>query len=204
MVGRPLTPEERALWARLIATVEPLERRRPKPSPASAERAASPPAVPSAPLRPEPLKPASLKPAPLKKVKGRVPPPRPAMVPTAPASASAPPRGLDGHWNRRIQRGATVPDAVIDLHDMTLSHAYGRLDASLELAIHAGQRVLLLITGRPRAHDRATGEGRGGIRAAVHDWLAASRHARHIADVRNAHPRHGGAGALYIILRRQN
>ncbi|MGB5485182.1 Smr/MutS family protein, partial [Parasphingorhabdus sp.] len=38
--------------------------------------------------------------------------------------------------------------------------------------------------------------------AAISDWLAASRHASRIAAVRRAHPRHGGAGALYIILRR--
>jgi DNA-nicking Smr family endonuclease len=44
---------------------------------------------------------------------------------------------------------------------------------------------------------------RGAIRAAVGDWLAASRHAGHIAAVRGAHPRHGGAGALYIVLRRR-
>jgi DNA-nicking Smr family endonuclease len=37
----------------------------------------------------------------------------------------------------------------------------------------------------------------------VGDWLAASRHAGSIAAVRNAHPRHGGAGALYIVLRRR-
>jgi DNA-nicking Smr family endonuclease len=36
----------------------------------------------------------------------------------------------------------------------------------------------------------------------VGDWLAASRHAGDIAAVRNAHPRHGGGGALYIVLRR--
>ena len=38
--------------------------------------------------------------------------------------------------------------------------------------------------------------------AAIGDWLAASRHASSIAAVRGAHPRHGGAGALYIVLRR--
>ena len=43
---------------------------------------------------------------------------------------------------------------------------------------------------------------RGKIRAAVHDWLAASRHSRHIAAVRDAHRRHGGGGSLYIVLRR--
>ena len=43
---------------------------------------------------------------------------------------------------------------------------------------------------------------RDAIRAAVADWLAASRFADRIAAVRTAHPRHGGAGALYVVLRR--
>ena len=64
-----------------------------------------------------------------------------------------------------------------------------------------GARVLLLITGKPPSGpDRPV--QRGAIRAAVGDWLAASRHAAHIAAVRGAHPRHGGLGALYIVLRR--
>ena len=37
----------------------------------------------------------------------------------------------------------------------------------------------------------------------VHDWLSVSRHAGRIAAVRNAHPRHGGGGSLYVILRRR-
>jgi DNA-nicking Smr family endonuclease len=44
---------------------------------------------------------------------------------------------------------------------------------------------------------------RGAIRATIGDWLAASRHSSQIAAVRNAHPRHGGLGALYIVLRRR-
>jgi len=36
----------------------------------------------------------------------------------------------------------------------------------------------------------------------VLDWLAAGTHASRIAAVRGAHPRHGGAGALYIVLKR--
>ena len=37
----------------------------------------------------------------------------------------------------------------------------------------------------------------------IADWLAHSRHAPMIAAVRNAHPRDGGAGALYVVLRRK-
>ena len=36
----------------------------------------------------------------------------------------------------------------------------------------------------------------------VIDWLAAGPHASRVAAVRPAHQRHGGSGALYVILRR--
>ena len=87
---------------------------------------------------------------------------------------------------------------MLDLHGHNLATAYALLDERLERAIAGGARLLLLITGKPRAGPG--GEKRGAIRAAVGDWLAASRHAADIAAVRNAHPRHGGAGALYIVL----
>ena len=43
---------------------------------------------------------------------------------------------------------------------------------------------------------------RGAIRAALPDWLAVSPHADQIVALRPAHISHGGAGALYVILRR--
>ncbi len=109
---------------------------------------------------------------------------------------------LDSHWNRRIDRGGIIPDISIDLHDSSLSSAYARLDRALEQAIAQKLKVVLLVTGKPRAHDRASGQGRGAIAAVVRDWLAASRHAKGISAVRNAHPKHGGNGALYIVLKR--
>jgi len=93
-------------------------------------------------------------------------------------------------------------DSVIDLHDHTLDSAYRVLDEGLARAIARGDRLLLLVTGRPPRPESERPHARGRIRAAVGDWLAASRHARNIAAVRNAHPRHGGAGALYIVIRR--
>jgi DNA-nicking Smr family endonuclease len=107
---------------------------------------------------------------------------------------------LDGSWDRRLSRGLVQPDRTLDLHGHSLATAYGLVDHRLEQAILAGARVLLLITGKPRS---ASSERRGAIRAAVGDWLAASRHAADIAAVRGAHPRHGGAGALYIVLRKK-
>jgi DNA-nicking Smr family endonuclease len=83
---------------------------------------------------------------------------------------------------------------------LNLDSAWRAIDRSLEQSIMRGDRLLLLITGHHRPGDPPVERGR--IRAAVHDWLAASRHSPHIAAVRDAHRRHGGGGSLYIILRR--
>ena len=90
---------------------------------------------------------------------------------------------------------------MVDLHGHNLSEAYDLLDSSLARAIAGGGRLLLLVTGKPPRGEPPISRGR--IRAAIHDWLAASPHAGSIAAVRAAHPRHGGAGALYIVLRRK-
>ncbi|WP_343060509.1 Smr/MutS family protein [Sphingomonas rhizophila] len=107
---------------------------------------------------------------------------------------------LDGSWDKRIKSGQVVPDRTLDLHGHSLDRAWWALDEALERSIEAGDRVLLLITGHQRRGEPPIERGR--IRAAVHDWLAASRHAGRIASVRGAHPRHGGGGSLYIVLRK--
>jgi DNA-nicking Smr family endonuclease len=89
---------------------------------------------------------------------------------------------------------------VIDLHGLSLDGAWRAIDRALEEAIARGDRLLLLITGHERSGEPPI--RRGAIRAAVHDWLAASRHSGEIAAVRGAHSRHGGGGSLYIVIRR--
>ena len=108
---------------------------------------------------------------------------------------------LDGSWDKRLRSGAVDPDRLIDLHGMNLDRAWNAIDRGLDAAISRGERLVLLITGHQRSGEQPV--QRGKIRAAVHDWLAASRHAHHIAAVRGAHSRHGGGGSLYLILRRR-
>ena len=117
----------------------------------------------------------------------------------APSAKSVPGTTLDGSWDKKLARGLVQPDRSLDLHGHNLSTAWALLDRKLGEAVADGARVLLLITGKPPS-DKS---GRGTIRAAVGDWLAASPYAGDIAAVRNASPRHGGAGALYIVLRRR-
>ncbi|MEQ7872512.1 Smr/MutS family protein [Sphingomonas sp. ASV193] len=177
---RRLSNEEADLWAKVVATVRPLSRE---------------PLVefPKADSPPPPLPAVSSKP------KGRVPPPRP---PAPPVRAPATHRGatLDGHWERRLKSGSVEPERVLDLHGHSLDSAWEAIDRTLERAIERGERVILLVTGHARPGEPPV--KRGKIRAAVHDWLAVSRHADRIAAVRGAHRRHGGGGSLYLILRR--
>lgn len=179
MPGPILDAEEALLWARVMATVRPLHA---VPTPADKPKPAVAPVIPVA-------------------------PPAKARAPSAPRPAPPPKRAkpgetLDGGWDRRIAKGGIAPDVSIDLHGHSLASAHALLDQGLDRAIRAGDRVVLLVTGKPPRAESQRPHARGAIRASVADWLAASRHAGAIAAVRGAHPRHGGAGALYIILRR--
>lgn len=176
---RPLSAEERALWSKVAASVRPLFGRAPLQAPADPP----PPAVPAA-------------------DGGR------RLAPAQPAPAAGPQRPgetLDASWDRRLARGLVQPDLTLDLHGHTLASAHAALEAGLARAVAGEARLMLLVTGRPPApNDRGFGPPRrGAIRWAVGDWLAASPQAGRIAAVRHAHPRHGGAGALYVVLRRR-
>ncbi len=196
--GRRLSPAEAELWARVASTVRPFEKLRP------ADPAAS--AAASAALAPEPP---HTPPPPGKQPKRiRVAQPHGTATPP-PSPARLPARLLDGHtldanWDRKLARGLAGVDFTIDLHGASLDGAYARLDHGLTLAVAQGARLVLLITGRSRGQvdpaDRAS--RRGAIRAKFLDWLAQGSHASRIAAIRPAHPRHGGAGAVYIVLRK--
>jgi len=119
-------------------------------------------------------------------------------VPRAPHSDT-----LDSHWERRLKSGSVAPDFTLDLHGHTLDTAHARLESELFQAKAMGARVVLLIAGKPRPVDSADrGARRGAIRAKILDWLAAGPHGSDIAAIRKAHRRHGGEGALYLVLKR--
>jgi DNA-nicking Smr family endonuclease len=173
---RSLSPEEAELWTRVAATIRPLSRDK---ATEPAEQAKQVDEVARHSIT----------------VAKHAPLPRQKPIPIAEKT-------LDGTWDKKLRSGSIEPDRVLDLHGMNLDSAWTAIDSSLEQAIVRGDRVLLLITGHHRPGEPPVQRGR--IRAAVHDWLAASRHAPSIAAVRAAHRRHGGGGSLYLILRRKD
>lgn len=183
MARRPLTPDEAVLWRRVAHTVRRLPGRAAVETPVTAKPA-----------------------APKRKAGSAAPVVAPLTRPLA-RRAGTPPsiaNTLDGSWDRKLSSGAVTPDRAIDLHGCSAEQAHARLDHALARAVTDHVRVLLVVTGKPppRGQSRADLPMRGIIRASIGDWIAASRYATRIAAVRTAHPRHGGQGALYIILRR--
>jgi DNA-nicking Smr family endonuclease len=186
---RRLSAEERAVWGRVAGTVRPVAGRK----------------ADLVPRHPELVSGSISQQAKAELVGGWMLKQRPAGSPldAVKKPASRTQNTLDGSWDKRLRLGQAAPDFTIDLHGETLSSAHARLNRSLAAAIRSEARIILLITGRPaKDNPRLPPTSRGVIRATVGDWLAASPYASHIAAVRGAHPRHGGAGALYLILRR--
>ncbi|MEP5938002.1 MAG: Smr/MutS family protein [Erythrobacter sp.] len=186
---RGLSEEEATAWAKLAHSVTPLEGR--KLPPIAAVRA-TPGATPAVNRTVEPA---------TKHIHEK---PKPSLHPSAGLARRTPDPGLDGHWDRRLKSGAIVPDFTLDLHGHTLDSAHARLDSGLDQARAMDARVVLLIAGKSRPVDPADrGQRRGAIRAKILDWLAAGPHGSSISAIRKAHRRHGGEGALYLILKRR-
>ena len=110
--------------------------------------------------------------------------------------APGPSGGVDRATVERLKRGLRPIEARLDLHGMTQAEAHRALGEFVREASAVGRRSLLVITGR--------GTDRPGIlRSSVPRWLDEGELRRQILAVAAARPRHGGAGALYVLLRRQ-
>lgn len=190
--GRRLTGEETALWTKVTRTVTPLAKAPPRRG--EGDRDAERRGGGDSPQAPRPAE------SPLRQPAAGPPPPAGEERKARPLVRSLDRHGLDAGWDRRLARGLVAPDFTLDLHGATLDEAHARLEHGLTLAQAQGARLVLLITGRLRPSDERA--GRGVIRRKFMDWLAAGPHASRIAAVRPAHPRHGGAGAVYIVLRK--
>lgn len=104
---------------------------------------------------------------------------------------------VDEKVRRRLMQGNFSIDARLDLHGLTVDEARRRTEDILERCHRSGARCLLLV------HGKGVGYGEkgnmGAIKAQVTDWLIASPH---VLAFHSAKPKHGGVGALYVLIRR--
>jgi len=108
----------------------------------------------------------------------------------APAHANA--ATPDRRTLENLKRGKMRPEARLDLHGHTRDQAFEELSSFVVRAQSDGVRVALVITGRS-----------GVLREEVPRWLAMTALRPRILGVAEAKPRDGGAGALYVLIRRK-
>ncbi len=131
-----------------------------------------------------------------------LPPPPPAPhVPAQDARATPPGGGLDRKSAGRLKRGEMAIAGRLDLHGLTQDEAHRALVRFVERAHEAGSRTVLVITGKGAGG--GPGAGEGVLRRAVPRWLGEARCRKLVLAVAPARPRHGGEGALYVLLRRK-
>jgi DNA-nicking Smr family endonuclease len=173
--SRRLSDEDQALWHSVTRSIVPLKRRRKRHEPSEGLVA----------KHSKPASPSSL---------------RAHAAPARPTAKAPPPlMPIDRKLKQRLARGQVEIDARLDLHGRTLSEAHVALLRFLHRAQSEGARVVLVITGKGAADaDR----GRGVLRRQVPLWLALPELRGHVLGVEEAHVAHGGAGALYVRLRR--
>jgi len=177
---RALSEEERELWELVAKQVKPLRKKRvvkPEPvedAPALVKVAAPKRTASAPPMAVKPAKPA--------------PPPVPPLAP------------LGRRERSQLSRGRKEIDARIDLHGMTQTRAHHALSAFLHRASHEGLTFVLVITGKGRTVGPEA--ERGILRRQVPLWLGLPEFRSLVVGFEEAHIGHGGAGALYVRIRR--
>lgn len=126
------------------------------------------------------------------------PPPLKHRDPPAPPLAP-----IDRRLKQKLSRGSTGIDAKLDLHGHTQAEAKSRLLRFLQNAQAREHALVLVITGKgKRSEDGWSGEG-GVLKRQVPLWLSLPEFRPLVIGFEEAAIRHGGAGALYIRVRRR-
>ncbi len=97
----------------------------------------------------------------------------------------------------RLRRGRYAIEARLDLHGMTQADAHRALAGFVAGSRAIGRRCVLVITG----HGRISG---GVLKTAAPRWLDEPELRRHVLAITPAQQRDGGAGALYVLLRKMS
>ena len=106
--------------------------------------------------------------------------------------------GLDPHIARKLQAGEFSVEAHLDLHGMTAEEALTTLIRFVKQHYLNNSRCLLIIPGR----GKNSPNGRGVLRDQLQTWLTRDPLKRVLLAFSTAQPKHGGPGALYLLLRK--
>ena len=178
---RRLREEEIALWREVAKSV-------------ARRRGAVLPAGPEAAPAPKPSSAAASLPA-------ASPTPSPARPPSPPPLVP-----IERNVKRNLSRGRIDADAALDLHGLNQAEAHHALRGFLVGAQSRGARLVIVVTGKGgRGAASATSwiDEPGVLRRLVPHWLREADLRPVVLGFEEAARMHGGAGALYVRLRRR-
>ncbi len=186
----PLIPDQE-VWQQVVQSARPLK------------KAANVVPQPLAPL-PKVYKPAGASAAAYATAEAK----QKAPLPAHGRHSEKPAPQMDKRLRQRFERGELPVEARIDLHGLTLANAERALSKFLRDGIAQQKRCLLVITGKGsvRSKDDEIGtlqKGRGVLRAWLPDYLKRGPWRDQILGLAPARQEMGGAGAFYVLLRRQ-
>lgn len=166
--------EEEILWQMAMRGVDPMVGKNPPHTPAARTSRRATAALTSPPVS----KPASLDPG--------------ALLSSRPEPAA----------NAPLPRKIRI-EAKLDLHGLSQRHAHETLNRFILDCHRRDIRFVLVITGKGRsARDAEASDTMGVLRRRVPEWLQTGAMGQIVRQIHPAGARHGGAGAFYILLRR--
>ncbi len=105
---------------------------------------------------------------------------------------------LDRRTRLRLRRGELAVQGHLDLHGQTRDEAHASLEAFVKRARALGHRCVLVVHGR----GLNSKDGVPVLKEAVGRWLSRGALGRQVLGFCTSRPCDGGAGALYVLLRR--
>lgn len=106
--------------------------------------------------------------------------------------------GVDPMVIEQLRAGALSPEAHIDLHGQNAEQAYETLSYFLKHSYQKNMRTVIVVTGR----GKNSPSGIGIIRSMLPLWLTRNPFKRVVLGFCSARPHDGGAGAVYVLLRK--
>ena len=106
--------------------------------------------------------------------------------------------GVDHRLAQRLHRGDFAIQAQCDLHGHTVDEAKAALQSFMSQAHASGQRCVRVIHGR----GRNSRDNRPVLKEQVQIWLSQGRLSRLVLAFATAPAADGGAGAVYVLMRR--
>lgn len=104
--------------------------------------------------------------------------------------------GIQDKLKTKLKKGLIPFEAKIDLHGATVKQAGRELEQAIDSAYESGLRCILVVHGR----GLGSFDNKPALKTHVNHWL---RELPQVLAFHSAQPKHGGTGALYVLLKRQ-